>query len=143
MYGSLDISTSGMIAQRTRLAVIQANIANKNTILDSNNNVNPYRRRIAYFAPGDPTATTAEGRKFGVHVASIEADQTPLRPKQYDPTSPYAYKSGPYKDYVADTNINTVVEQVNAMEASRAYEANAVAAEATKSMMAQALRLLA
>ena len=41
------------------------------------------------------------------------------------------------------TNINPVVEQINAMEASRAYEANIAAAEATKTMISQALRLLA
>ncbi len=40
-------------------------------------------------------------------------------------------------------DINPVVEQINAMEAVRAYEANVAAAEATKTMMAQALRLLA
>jgi len=44
---------------------------------------------------------------------------------------------------VPQPNVNPVVEQINALEASRAYEANVVAAEATKSMMAQALRLLA
>lgn len=143
MYGSLDISTSGMIAQRTRLAVIQANIANQHTILDSQGNVNPYRRRMAHFAPGDPTARSAEGRRLGVHVAEIQLDPAPARPGEYDPTNPYAYKSGPYKGYVPATNVNPVIEQVNALEASRAYEANAAAAEATKTMISQALRLLA
>ena len=143
MYGSLDISTSGMIAQRTRLAVIQANIANRNTILDAQGNVNPYRRRIVHFAPGDPTARTAQGRQLGVHVAEIQLDPTPVQPREYDPSNPYAYKSGPYKGYVPDTNINPIVEQINALEASRAYEANIAAAEATKTMISQALRLLA
>lgn len=143
MYGSLDISTSGMIAQRTRLAVIQSNIANRNTILDADGNVNPYRRRMVHFAAGDPTACTAQGRQFGVHVAEIQLDPAPAQPREYDPSNPYAYKSGPYKGYVPDTNINPVVEQINAMEASRAYEANIAAAEATKTMISQALRLLA
>lgn len=143
MYGSLDISTSGMIAQRTRLAAIQANIANRHTILDSQGNVNPFKRRIAHFAPGDPNATTEDGRKLGVHVQQIEIDPAPVRPKEYDPSNPYAYTSGPYKGYVPDTGINPVVEQVNALEAGRAYEANVMAAEATKTMITQALRLLA
>jgi flagellar basal-body rod protein FlgC len=39
--------------------------------------------------------------------------------------------------------VNAVWEQINAVEAARAYEANIVAAEATKSMLGQALRLLA
>ena len=41
------------------------------------------------------------------------------------------------------SNVNPLVEQINAMQATRAYEANAIAAEASKNMMAQALRLLA
>ncbi len=143
MYGSLDISTSGMIAQRTRLQVIAANIANRNAILDSAGNVDPYRRRIIGLAPGDPTAKTPEGREMGVHVAAIDLDPSPLQMQEYAPDSPYAYKSGPNAGYVPGTNVNPVWEQVNAMEASRAYEANVVAAEATKTMMGQALRLLA
>lgn len=143
MYGSLDVSTSGMIAQRTRLQVIAANIANRNAILNDAGEVDPYRRRIVAFAPGDPTATTDAGRSMGVHVAAIDQDSTPAPPSEYDPTSRYAYKTGPYAGYVPTTNVNPVWEQVNALEASRAYEANVVAAEATKTMMAQALRLLA
>lgn len=142
MYGALDISTSGMIAQRTRIDAITANIANKETILDSKGNVNPYRARIVHFAPGDPTAKSAEGRKSGVHVSKIEIDQSPLNWK-WDPGSVYAVKSGPKTGYVPQSNVNPVFEQMNAMEAARAYEANVVAAEATKAMTAQALRLLA
>ena len=58
MYGALDISTSGMIAQRTRLEAIAANIANKDTILDEAGRNNPFQRRVAYFAPGDPKLLT-------------------------------------------------------------------------------------
>ena len=79
---------------------------------------------------------------MGVHVAAIEIDQSPLNTR-WDPTSPYAYKSGPEEGKVPEPNVNPVVEQINALDASRAYEANVVAAEATKSMMAQALRLIA
>jgi flagellar basal-body rod protein FlgC len=143
MYGALDIAVSGMIAQRTRLEVITANIVNKDAVLDARGAINPYRRREALFAPGDPSATTAAGRKFGVHVAEIGLDPTDVQPRVYDPNSPYAYKSGPYQGYVAATNVNPVVEQINQMEAIRAYEANVVAAETTKTMMAQALRLVA
>jgi flagellar basal-body rod protein FlgC len=142
MYGALDISTGGMIAQRVRIEAIASNIANQHTILDSAGNVNPYRARIVHFAPGDPSARTAEGRKLGVHVAKIEIDDSPpdLR---WDPTNPFAYKDGPRAGYVPSPNVNVVYEQINAMEAARAYEANVAAAEATKAMMAQALRLVA
>jgi flagellar basal-body rod protein FlgC len=142
MYGTLDISTSGMIAQRTRLEVIAANIANKDAILDSSGRVNPYRRRQVHFAPGDPTARTADGRSMGVHVAEIEINDGAVRLKR-DPGHPLAYKSGPNTGYVPVPDIDPVTEQINAMEALRAYEANVMAAESTKTMMAQALRLLA
>jgi flagellar basal-body rod protein FlgC len=141
MYGLLDISTSGMIVQRVRAESIAANIANRNTILDKNGNVNPYRARQVMFAPGDPTASTPEGRKLGVHVAEIQVDQSPFN-MRYDPDSPYAYKDGPNVGYVPEPNINPAVEQINMLEASRAYEANAVAAEASKQMVAISLRLL-
>ncbi len=142
MYGTLDISTSGMIAQRTRLEVIAANIANKDAILDSTGRVNPYRRRQVHFAAGDPTARTAAGRSMGVHVAEIQVNQDAVRLKR-DPGNPLAYKSGPNAGYVPIPDIDPVTEQINAMEALRAYEANVMAAESTKTMMAQALRLLA
>jgi flagellar basal-body rod protein FlgC len=78
-----------------------------------------------------------------VHVASIELDPSPALPREYNPDHPDAYKSGPFKGYVPATNVNLVVENMNSMEAARAYEANVAAAEATKTMIAQALRLLA
>jgi len=142
MYGALDISTSGLIAQRTRMTVISANLANRDTILDADGNVNPYRRRHAMFAPGDPTAKSRDAQAMGVHVKTIDIDEDAVRWK-HDPSSPYANKSGPRQGYVPVPDIHPVVEQVNALEASRAYEANIAAADATKTMLAQALRLLA
>lgn len=137
MYGALDISTSGMIAQRTRLESIMANIANKDTILDENGLNNPFERKVVFFSSGDPSAGTAEGRRMGVHVSSIENEAGfQLR---YEPGHPYADANGMVK-YPA---INSVFEQMNAYEAQRAYEANVVAAEASKTMMAHAMRLIA
>jgi flagellar basal-body rod protein FlgC len=142
MYGLLDIPTSGMIAQRTRMEVISANLANKDAILDAEGRVNPYQRRIAAFAPGDPNASSPEAREMGVHIREIEISQAPPKMK-WDPTNPYAYQTGPNSGYVPVPDIDPVTEQINAMEAMRAYEANAVAAEGAKTMMAQALRLIA
>src|SRR5438309_2297905 len=128
MYGTLDISTSGMIAQRTRLEAIAANIANKDAILDPSGKVNPYRSRKALFAPGDPGARTAEGRRLGVHVAEIQIDQNAVRWK-HDPSNPYAERAGAHEGYILMPDIDAVTEQINGMEALRAYEANVVAAE--------------
>lgn len=138
MYGSLDISTSGMIAQRTRLDVISANIANKGTILDADGNYNPFRRRMTMLAPGNPEATSARGQSMGVQVKEIALDESPFR-LRYQPTNPFADEQG----YIREPNIDTTTEQIDAMEAVRAYEANVAAAEAQKSMLSQGLRLLA
>ena len=138
MYGSLDISTSGMIAQRTRLSVISANIANRGTILDEEGNYSPYLRRHVMFSSGDPSSGTRAGRSMGVHVREIQQNPDALVEK-YEPGNPFADERG----YVKVPDINPVVEQINAMEAARAYEANVAAAEASKQMHAQALRMLA
>ena len=134
MYGSLDISTSALVAQRTRLNIVAANVANSQTILNADGEYEPYRRRYAVFAPGDP----ANGSTQGVHVAEIQIDQGPLRPV-LQPGSPFADEKG----YVYYPNVQPVIEQMNAMEAARAYEANITAIEATKSMFSVALQIIA
>ena len=142
MYGSLDISTSGMIAQRIRVEAAAANMVNKDSVSMVGGRPEPYRARHVMLSSGDPTAITAEGKQFGVHVADIALSEAPPNYK-YDPESPFAMKDGPRPGYVPFPNINPMIEQINGMEAARAYEANVVAAETTKTMMAQALRLIA
>ncbi len=134
MFGALDISTSALVAQRQRLEVISDNIANQNSLYDEKGNYAPFRRRIALFASGDPKS----GRPQGVHVRDIVQDPAPLR-AVYEPDHPAADARG----YVYYPNVDPAHEMVNALEAARAYEANVTAAEATKSMMQSALRLLA
>ncbi|MGD9688174.1 MAG: flagellar basal body rod protein FlgC [Phycisphaerales bacterium] len=145
MYGALDISTSGMVVARIRAEVASANVAaaTNNTLRDAQGNLNPYRRRTALIAAGDPAASDPFARSSGVHVAEIAVDQTPPQPRKYDPTHPDAFPSGPFKGYVAEVNINPVLEQIATMEAQRAYEANASAAEVTKQMIGVVLRLIA
>lgn len=134
MFGSLDISTSALVANRVRLEAISANIAGADALVNEGGQYEPFRRRIVTLASGD-SSRMSEG---GVHVASIELDAGPLRMK-YEPDSPFANPEG----YVGYPNIDIVVEQMNAMEAQRSYEANITAIEATKSMMSVALQLLA
>ena len=135
MFGALDTSTSALVANRVRMETVAANIANANSITDENGENNPFRRRVALLAAGDPTSN----RSQGVHVQEIILDQAPFQ-LEHDPTHPLA---DPVTGYIKKPNINPIFEQVNALEISRAYEANIQAAEATKSMMQAALRLLA
>ena len=134
MFGALDISTSALVAQRTRLEVISANLANAQSVEDADRNYAPFRRRMAIFRPGDPSSGSARG----VHVSKIELDDGPLKMK-HEPGHKHADADG----YVAYPNIDPAMEMINALEASRAYEANITAAEATKSMLQSSLRLIA
>ena len=134
MYGSLDIATSGLVAQRMRLTVISNNLANRETLLDAKGNYAPYRRQEVLLAPGDPSS----GREMGVHIAGIEKDDGELLAR-YLPDSPFADAQG----YVGYPNVDPVIEQMNGMEALRAYEANIAVVEATKSMISVALQVLA
>jgi flagellar basal-body rod protein FlgC len=74
----------------------------------------------------------------GVHVQSIGIDQSPYI-RRFEPGNPDADKDG----YVAFPNIDLSIEYVNALEASRAYEANVTMMDTVKSMFNSSLRLLA
>ena len=134
MFDSLDISASALLAQRTRMDTIAGNIANMNTLTDAAGRNNPYRRRFVLFAPGQPNDPT----KSGVHVKSVELDRSAFR-KEYQPGHRLADKDG----YVAHPNMDLGIEMVNAIEASRAYEANVTAMEVSKAMFNASLRLIA
>jgi flagellar basal-body rod protein FlgC len=134
MFDILDMGASALTAQRVRMDTVAGNIANINTLRDANGKANPYRRRFVLFAPGQAENSS----KPGVHVKSIQMDQSAF-PKRYDPGNPDADKDG----YVSYPNIDLSVEFVNALEASRAYEANVTMMDTAKSMFNSSLRLLA
>jgi flagellar basal-body rod protein FlgC len=134
MYGSLDISTSGLVAQRVRLEAYSANLANLHSVQNAEGAYEPFRRRIPILAAGDPAGDAT----VGVRVAEIREDDGPLR-MRYEPGSPFADERG----YVGYPNISPEIELMNAMEAMRSYEANIAAAETAKTMMNVALQMLA
>lgn len=139
MYNVLDISTSALVAQRTNLDVIAGNIAARESYTFQNGEAVPFRRRIALFAPSNPR----NGKNApGVHIKKIVEDQTKFGHK-WAPNDPHAIKSGNLKGYVLLSNVDYHTEMVNAMTATRAYEANVSVMEMTKSMVSNALQLLA
>ncbi len=137
MFESLDISSSALAAYRVRMNVIANNMANAHTTRDASGASRPYRRRVALFAPGAPGL----GASQGVRVDEIITDPAPFR-KVKDPDHPDAVKAGPDAGYVYYPNVDPVVEMVDMMAATRAYQANVTAFEATKSIVGAALRLL-
>lgn len=132
MFEALDIGASGLTAQRQRVETIAANIAGANTTRNAKGELAPYRRRFVVLQEGDGRGNN------GVHVAKIGLDKAPFR-RVYEPGHPDAGKDG----YVLYPNVDMTTEFVNALEASRAYEANVTMMETTKAMMNSSLRLLA
>jgi len=139
MFGSLDISTSALVAYRTQLDVIAGNIAMKDVTRDDEGRSAPFRRRVALLSSGDPAAGA---RAPGVHVAGIVEDASPFG-LRWDPGHADAIKDGEQKGYVRTSNVDVHTEMVNAMTAARAYEANVTVAEMSKRMVSDALLLLA
>lgn len=139
MISALDISTSALIAQRTRLNAISSNLANMSTLRDDQGRVQPYQARYVVFQTDDKLKTASGAQ--GVKVASVETEQVePLY--KHEPNHPLAIQSGPRKGYVAYPNINMTREFVDALEATRAYEANIGVMEITKNLGQQTLRIL-
>jgi len=137
MLRAIDISTSGLVAQRQRMNTVAGNIANINTTRDTDGNLNPFQRRLVTFHTAEQGGA-ADGRPAGVEYrVEIDAHADPRR--VYEPGHPDADPDG----YVSYPNINLITEFVNALEASRAYEANIAAIETTKQMAQLGLRILA
>ena len=111
------------------------------TYLDLNENgeLEPYQARYVIFQAD--ASLGSDPHAAGVKVASVETEQVEPRYK-YEPTSPLAIKTGRMEGYVAYPNINMTEQMVDAMEATRAYEANVGVIEITKSMAGQTLRIL-
>jgi flagellar basal-body rod protein FlgC len=136
MFDALDISASALLAQRTRMDTIANNVANMNTTHNEKGEPVPYRRRFVLFAAGRAGADGATAP--GVHVEKVDSDPSPFR-IVHDPGNPDADKSG----NVSYPNVDLAIEQVNMIEASRAYDANVTMMDTTKAMIASALRLIA
>jgi flagellar basal-body rod protein FlgC len=139
MTTALDISTSALVAQRVRLNAIAGNLANMSTTRNENGELEPYRARFVVFQT-DESLTTPHGAS-GVRVASVETEEIePLY--KYQPQHPHAITEGKWKGYVAYPNIDMAAEFVDALEATRSYEANVGVIEITKNMSQQTLRIL-
>ena len=140
MIPALDISTSALVAQRLRLDTVSSNLANMTSLeRDERGNMQPYQARYVVFQ-ADEATETKQGA-VGVKVASVQTEQIePLY--RWQPAHPYAIKEGPKKGYVAYPRINMTAEMVDALVATRAYEANIGAMELSKNMAQQSLRIL-
>ncbi len=147
-YDSIEISASGLSAQRLAMDVIANNIANANTTRTPQGGA--FKRQLVVFAqkqgaptaPGsDPfnpfTASNPVATTDGVQALGIVQDQSPDR-LSYDPTNPEADARG----YVHYPNVSVVKEMVDMMAASRAYEANVTAIQESRAMDDATMKVL-
>lgn len=147
MFSAFNINASGMTAQRYRMDVISENVANANTTRTEDGT--PYRRKVVSFAEKGGNGSFASALNSaigyngigysgsGVKVAGVYEDHTTEMKKVYDPSHPDADEDG----YVLYPNVDIVTEMTNMIDASRAYEANATAFSASKSMALQGLEI--
>ncbi|QDV67043.1 Flagellar basal-body rod protein FlgC [Rosistilla carotiformis] len=140
MISALDISTSALVAQRVRLNTISGNIANMSSLKDETGKAAPYKGRSVVFQT-DNSVSTNPGVS-GVKVDSIEiSDAEPIY--RYQPQHPLAIKEGKYQGYVAYPNIDMTTQMVDALEATRSYEANIGVMEITKNLGRESLSIIA
>jgi flagellar basal-body rod protein FlgC len=143
MFDAMEVSASGLTAERMRMDVVAENLANANTTRGVDGQ--PYRRKEVVLAErqaegsfGAALAGAMSPEKpGGVEVAEIAEDQTPLK-QVYDPSHPDADANG----YVQMPNVDSVAEMVDLIAAQRAYEANVTAMQAAKQMFSKTLELL-
>lgn len=129
LFTAMDISASGLRAQRTRMNVISSNIANAHTTRTDTGG--PYQRRDVVLREN-----SFENQLASVEVEAITPDSTPGE-RVYDPGNPDADEQG----YVRMPNVNLMEEMVNMMNATRAFEANTISVKAQKDMALKALQI--
>src|SRR5258708_28798026 len=87
MFSSLDVSTRGLVAQRTRLNAISSNIANMSTTRNEKGQPEPYQPRFVTFQTDNSISTPGGGA--GVKIGSVEPSNEPPKMK-YEPGHPDA-----------------------------------------------------
>ena len=145
-FDGYNVATSGMSAQRARIDVVSANIANAQTTHTTEGG--PYKKKNVVF---EDVLLDNQGKKVsddsikkqdplslrGVGVKDIIASKDAPMMK-YEPNHPDANKDG----YVAYPNINPVIEMVDLIEAMRSYEANVSSFQTQKTMDTKTLDII-
>ncbi len=147
LFNGFNISASGLTANRLRMDVVSSNIANANTTRSQlvNGEWVPYRRKsveltqngVSGFEQKLQTAMNkGSGKVSGVTASKIKEDPTPFN-LAYDPAHPDADENG----YVRLPNVDPIKEMVDLISATRSYEANVTALNASKNMFMKALEI--
>ncbi len=149
IFHSLNTSASALTAQRTRMDVISSNMANVDTtrarMVDGE--WQPYRRKTVTMQPKEQQFShflhKAIGKDHqssvgnGVKVTRIQEDRETEFKLVYHPSHPDANEEG----YVQMPNVDPLRETIDLISATRSYEANVTAFNASKSMLMKTLEI--
>ncbi|WP_078430993.1 flagellar basal body rod protein FlgC [Alkalihalobacterium alkalinitrilicum] len=146
MFNGFNASASALTAQRLRMDVISANMANAETTRANfvDGEWQPYQRKMVVMQPNQQDFSSYLNMAMkqtnnpgeGVKVSRIIEDQTPFK-LMYQPEHPDADEIG----YVKLPNVDPLREMVDLMSATRSYEANVTTLNATKNMLMKALEI--
>lgn len=132
LYDIFGISGSGLSAQSVRLNTVASNLANADDVSGSAKGA--YRARQPVFAAVLENAQNPNA--IGVKVSQVQQSQSPIR-KEYEPNNPLANKQG----YVYTSNVNTVSQLANMMDASRTYQSDINVITTTQQLLMNTLKL--
>lgn len=145
LTNGFDISSSALTTQRLRMDVISSNIANADSTRDKfvDGKWVPYQRKMVIVEPKNQTNFAEKlqnamksGTGQGVRVSNIVGDKTRFK-RVYNPVHPDSNADG----YVYMPNVDIQKEMVDMISATRSYEANVTALNATKGMITKALEI--
>ncbi len=138
LFDSINVSASGLTAEKLRMDIIADNLANANVTRTPNGG--PYRRKVPIFAEksnfNNLLSQSQNKLISGVEVVGIDEDSSPFK-LVYQPGHPDARPDG----YVEYPNVDSAMEMVDLISASRAYEANMTVIDDTKNMLQKTLDL--
>ncbi|MCM3739052.1 flagellar basal body rod protein FlgC [Oceanobacillus luteolus] len=146
IFHSMNISSSALTAQRLRMDVVSSNIANSESTrarVNENGEWEPYRRKLVSFNSDGSSFKSHfnAARNNGIETSGVKASviteaQTPFK-MVFNPNHPDANETG----YVQMPNVDPLQEMVDLMSATRSYEANITALNASKGMLMKALEI--
>jgi flagellar basal-body rod protein FlgC len=134
---AIDISASGLSAQRARVEMTSANVANAQTTRTAEGG--PYRRKDVVFQTmtfDSAMEIALQDKPEGVEVTDVVTDPTPFD-RRYEPGHPDADSEG----YVSYPNVNVIGEMIDLASAARSYEANLSAMNIAKALISKTLEI--
>ncbi|CAG7623502.1 flagellar basal body rod protein FlgC [Paenibacillus allorhizosphaerae] len=147
LTNGFDISSSALTAQRLRMDVISSNIANSDSTRARmvNGKWVPYQRKLVTMEPKQPSFAQSLQNAMnggtdevgeGVRITKVIEDTSPFK-QVYNPTHPDANEDG----FVFMPNVDVLKEMVDMISATRSYEANVTALNASKALIGKALEI--